>query len=337
MQQANPQPSKLELIDFLKGFSILSIVVYHFLQPIVTHGLAQKGISFGGTGIHLFFLLSGFGLAYSQLGKPLGFVAFIRRKFAKIYLPYVMVVLVTAGISLLMPLFKSHWYALAGHVFLFKMFDESIMSTYGYQFWFISTLFQFYLLFPLLFKLFERLQSKQWMGLVFLLSAAWIALTLQWGEAENRVFNGAFLTYLWEFGLGIWLAQRTKVRKTLPNPSTQLLLLLAGFGLGIYALIGFSGNPNWRATNDLFALTGYTSLAWLLYRFGGTQIRQLFNQLNTWGYPLYLLHMLVLELAKYFAGNQFNLAIAGVTLAATLLVAAQFEQLLRWYYAKMGI
>ena len=337
MQSGQSGVKKFEIIDFLKGFSILTIVLYHFLQPLVPSGLGFRAIAFGGTGIHLFFMLSGFGLAYSQLRKPLAFPIFIKRKFAKIYIPYILVVSITALISLVLPLFPADGYAFWGHVLLFKLFDPNIMSTYGYQFWFISTLFQFYLLFPLLFKLFQRMPTKSWLGLVCLLSGGWIVFTLSLGEAENRVFNGAFFTYLWEFGLGMSLAKQAHSTRKLPNPSNGLLLITASIGLMLYAAIGFSGHPNWRATNDLFALTGYTALAWLLYRLGGSQIRRLFLRINSWGYPLFLLHMLLLEAAKHFAGNQFNTLVASVTLLLAIFCAAQFERLLRWYYGKAGI
>lgn len=337
MQSGQPALQKFELIDFLKGFSILTIVLYHYLQPVFPSGLGFKAIAFGGTGIHLFFMLSGFGLAYSQLRKPLNYGLFIKRKFAKIYIPYMVAVGLTALISLFLPLFPSNGYAFWGHALLYKMFDQYIMSSYGYQFWFISTLFQFYLLFPLLFSIFERSSTKGWLTLVFLLSGAWIALTLYLGEAENRVFNGAFFTYLWEFGLGMLLAKKTLEKQQLPNPSNKQLWLSAGLGLLLYAAIGFSGNANWRATNDVFALTGYTALAWLIYRLGGSQIRRLFLRLNAWGYPLFLLHMLLLEAAKHFSGNQSNIDIILFTLLLAFLAASQFERLLRWYYAKAGI
>ncbi len=35
-------------------------------------------------------------------------------------------------------------------LFLYKMFDNDLIGTYGYQLWFISTIIQFYLLFPLI-------------------------------------------------------------------------------------------------------------------------------------------------------------------------------------------
>ena len=48
-----------EIIDFLKGYSIFTIVVFHYLQFLgLPHPLSEL-INFGGTGVHLFVLLSG--------------------------------------------------------------------------------------------------------------------------------------------------------------------------------------------------------------------------------------------------------------------------------------
>ncbi len=55
---------RFELVDFLKGFSISTIVLMHLLQPHFT-GLMNKALSLGGAGVHVFILCSGFGLYQS--------------------------------------------------------------------------------------------------------------------------------------------------------------------------------------------------------------------------------------------------------------------------------
>jgi len=56
---------RLYFIDFAKGFAMLSIVLLHYSQPYVA-GRWAKAIMIGGSGVHLFFVLSGFGFALSQ-------------------------------------------------------------------------------------------------------------------------------------------------------------------------------------------------------------------------------------------------------------------------------
>ena len=84
-----------EIIDFMKGFSILTIVFMHLIQDYLTNvpALIQKASSFGGTGVHIFFFFcSGFGLFIMQRKKGYSFVEFIKSRFLKyIYLIFFVV------------------------------------------------------------------------------------------------------------------------------------------------------------------------------------------------------------------------------------------------------
>lgn len=81
---------RIEYIDFAKGFAILSIVIFHYCQPYLS-GAWAKAIMIGGTGVHLFFVLSGFGLGLSsQMSSILGFY---KKRFSKILIPYYFAIL----------------------------------------------------------------------------------------------------------------------------------------------------------------------------------------------------------------------------------------------------
>ena len=72
-------------------------------------------INFGGTGVHTFIFVSGFGLYLSHLRHPLPFGAFLKKRFSKIYVPYIIIVTVSAVISLFIPVFTNSAYAFFGH------------------------------------------------------------------------------------------------------------------------------------------------------------------------------------------------------------------------------
>ena len=184
---------RFEIVDFLKGYSIITIVLYHYLQFLHLSSPYDQIIRFGGTGIHLFILLSGFGLYYSHLNKPLTYPAFLRKRISKIYVPYIFVVLVSALIALFIPVYPNSWYALGGHVFLYKMFDESIIGSYGYPLWFISMILQFYLAFHLIVWIKSKLNNIQFLTLALLISAIWIALVILLNKGDERVWNSFFL------------------------------------------------------------------------------------------------------------------------------------------------
>jgi len=145
---------KLDIVDFLRGFSITTIVLMHLLQSYNLPGFLMKATSFGGAGVHVFILCSGFGLYLSHLNKPLGYKDFLKRRFGRIYWPMAVVCIVTAlwmiylGRDVLMPLL--------GNLFLFKMFVPELESSMGGQMWFISTIIQFYIAYPLIIRLIQN-------------------------------------------------------------------------------------------------------------------------------------------------------------------------------------
>jgi peptidoglycan/LPS O-acetylase OafA/YrhL len=142
---------KLKIVDFLRGFSIFTIVLMHLVQSYDIPSWLMKATSFGGAGVHVFILCSGFGLYLSYLHKPLGYKDFIKKRFSRIYFPMAVVCLLTAvwmayqGKDVLMPLLSN--------LLLFKMFVPELESSMGGQMWFISTIIQFYVAWPLIVKL----------------------------------------------------------------------------------------------------------------------------------------------------------------------------------------
>ena len=142
---------KLEIINFLRGFAIFTIVLMHCVQGYLD-GVMHKAVSLGGAGVHVFILCSGFGLYLSYLNKPVGYIDFLRKRFSKIYFPYVIVI---ALYSLwgLYNVGSINWNEVASHIFLYKVFDNQLDISINYHFWFISTIIQFYLFFPLIIKI----------------------------------------------------------------------------------------------------------------------------------------------------------------------------------------
>ncbi len=139
---------RLEYVDFLRGYSILTIVLMHLLQSYQLSGILKNATSFGGAGVHVFIFVSGFGLYLSYLNKPLGYKDFLKRRFGKVYWPMAVICVLTSlwmiylGKDVLMPLLAN--------LFLFKMFVPELESSMGGQMWFISTIIQFYIAWPLI-------------------------------------------------------------------------------------------------------------------------------------------------------------------------------------------
>ena len=179
---------RLDIIDFLRGFSIFTIVVMHLLQMYPISPILMKASSFGGAGVHVFILCSGFGLYLSYLNKPLSYTQFLRRRFLKVYLPYIIVILLSAIIPFYNPS-PDKWLQLLSHLFLFKMFVENYECSFGVQFWFVSTIIQFYLFWPLILRLFK------WGGvfLALFISLVWSSFVGIYELSDYRIWNSFFL------------------------------------------------------------------------------------------------------------------------------------------------
>ncbi|SEN22027.1 Acyltransferase family protein [bacterium A37T11] len=186
---------RLGIVDYLRGYSIFTIIVFHVFQRVPLNDILQKAINFGGTGVHVFVLCSGFGLYLSHLRKPLSYFSFIKKKALKIYIPYIIIVL----LSFLVPFMYQNddrWLDLLSHIFLFKMFVEKFMDSFGAQLWFISMIFQFYFIFPFLANFVDKNKSELNIGLGLLISLLWSVFVCLLGKYEIRVWNGFFLQFL---------------------------------------------------------------------------------------------------------------------------------------------
>lgn len=87
---------KLDVVNFLRGYSIFTIVIMHLVGMLGISGIWEKAAAFGGAGVHVFILCSGFGLYLSYLRKPLGYIAFLKKRFTRIYMPMAVLCVATA-------------------------------------------------------------------------------------------------------------------------------------------------------------------------------------------------------------------------------------------------
>lgn len=285
---------KIELIDFLRGFSIFTIVVMHLCQHH-TEGVLNKALSFGGAGVHVFILCSGFGLYLSYLKKPLPYKDYLKRRFGKVWMPYAIAVLLW-GIWYLASEGFFPLREVASHLLLYKMFSTELDISLCYPYWFISTIVQFYLFWPLI----VRIYKMSWGGYLFLLiSLVWSTVVGVLGLEEERPWGSFFLQYLWEFGLGMWIAERCMMSDgkgerimNIKNYRWWWLIIGAAGGMGLSAFMAWNGGIL-KLYNDIPSLVGYLSVALLIYKIGVKVVNKFFEWANSFSYELYLLHSLV--------------------------------------------
>ncbi|GAB4498970.1 MAG: hypothetical protein OHK0019_35270 [Saprospiraceae bacterium] len=286
--------TRIEYIDFAKGWAIFSIVCYHALQRAELSALLQKAIVFGGTGVHLFFLLSGFGLALSKSSDSA--LHFYKRRLVKVWLPYVLALTISLLASIFFNFFPDRFDAWLAGVGLYQMFSERYIESFGGHFWFISAIIQFYFAFPFLLWLKRKLDNS-WLffGLSLAVSVAWWLTVYVLGKGDSRVWNSCFLQFLWEFALGMTLAEFFKIQNfknwwlSLPTA-----LIFSGIMILMILKMGDAG----KIFNDIPALVGYAAFSIFFFQIGEKflpPLKRFFLWVGGFSYSLYLVHILVLE------------------------------------------
>ena len=290
---------KLDIVNFLRGYSIFTIVLMHLVQSYPLPSWLMKATSFGGAGVHVFILCSGFGLYLSYLNKPLKYKDFLLKRFGRIYWPMAILCLVTAVWMLYIG--EEIWMPLLGNLFLFKMFVPELECSMGGHMWFISTIIQFYLVWPIIVKLIN-VKLGGWLALA--ISLSWATTVYMIGCAEERVWNSFFLQYLWEFCLGMKLAGLYHKRpEALTVLKWKFLIPVCMVAVVLTGLMGVAGFP-WKLYNDIPSLIGYASMALIVYKTGITCINAFFCHTNKFSYEWYLVHILVFQIVKHFAGGR---------------------------------
>lgn len=310
---------RIPQVDYLKGFSILVIILVHLLEimpQIPDIVITMSGV--GGGGVHVFLLCSGFGLYFSHLHHKKGFVEFIRTRFLKIYIPYIVIVLLTALLPWMYEKLEGIP-ALLSHIFLYKMFIPNFTESFGVHFWFISTLFQLYALFiPMCWAREKLKSSRRFFFVISGISVLWWIFTYFAGIAHIRIWGSFCLQYLWEFALGFVLAEAFYKGKSFRIKNWQLLLV-AVLGIGLQTLL-FLLSDALRIINDVPGLIGFASLALLFSNIPFVKV--LCEKISVFSYELYLVHLMVLKTVFHFAQPQTFLMGVFWALAGTLLSIA---------------
>lgn len=291
----------IPIVNYLKGYAIITIAIMHvFFLMGNTPSFILKPVMLGGSGVHVFFFCSGLGLYYSYLHQKTGYLEFLKKRFFKLYLPYIFIVFIT---FLVQGVYygDDKYRVLLSHVLLYKMFVPAYDETFGAQFWFISTIFQLYFVFIPMCKIKNKTQNSGLFFSVFLaISLLWWCICYFFGVGSIRVFNSFFLQYIWEFALGFVIAESIYKGKNIKLPIMGLFVS-AVLGLGLQFAMSLQ-NGNLKLFNDIPAFIGYISLALLLSKC--SIIYEIARRVSFYSYELFLVHVLIYSSVLHFIGNR---------------------------------
>ena len=187
-----PAPAKpavhkafLKGLNTLRAIAALSVCFYHFTNgalPKVIVPFTQHLFSQGGLGVDVFFVLSGFIIPYSLLGKDYrhsGFWPYCKKRLIRINPPAYVAMLLMIMQGLFIDIFIQHKNAYGSHLsvgqILNNVFFTIPFTDYKWIigiFWTLAIEFQFYLFIGLLFALLFESRSLLWFVGAYLLAYA---------------------------------------------------------------------------------------------------------------------------------------------------------------------
>lgn len=356
-QPAPSTGSHFEWLDSVRGMAILWIAFFHFFQtydggrfpwPIKIDSfstfvnLCAPGstlgdiscaiaaifaavIQRGPEGVGVFILFSGFGLTYSlarhKERRPAWGQWYLRR-FAKLFPIYWvahLVFLISPLVSLHDPVdYRFVLSFLGDRVYpVDKMFFYLVPA-----WWFLGLLLELYVVYPLLFRLMQRLGAAKYLALCIIFTSVTRYLLFGVFEADGNYVQGAFFVgRLWEFAAGMVLG---KLMAEAPDRTIEFLTSWRGLlgGAAIYVLGSLAYRPDflYSFSDGLTAMGLSVILIHLAKLF--EKVPGLGRSLATAGvysYGIYLFHQ---PYVTYFGEKMHSLHIGVFFIAASAIIAA---------------
>lgn len=308
-----PQNKNLQLIQLLRGIASLLVVLLHCSRnslETLHRDFCANFFLFGGAGVDIFFVLSGFIITYTSfkfIGKANYSGFFIRRRIVRIYPTYWIIISLFLLLQVLLPSFyRTH--------FSFDL--NNILSTYlllpGHEMvngvsWTLSYEIFFYLLFSLCFFI----PQKKWSFYTATLYAVIIILLPVLGyDFENNNKWLSLVTYPMnvEFFMGIIAAV------LIPKISSQTAVPFIIGGCIIFLMNAVFSNLNFHLLPNtfnrviffgipsFFIITGLVKYELI----NKIRVHNIFLLLGEASYSLYLIH-LPLVVASFKILSKFNM------------------------------
>jgi len=288
----------------MRGIAIICVVLYHWFC-FFSAGVCGLAVRASAQGAHTFFILSAFGLYFSlsQNKNRIDKKWFIRR-LVKVLFPYYLAVLIVcvsiviygiliADVPLALRQFDLNAGSFWATMLLYRSFMDQYLFTINTAWWFVITILQFYLLFPLICYVYQRLPEK-----VFLLAALFINLFYQYFysvafDLHSAVYSKLFPAYLFEYSVGIYLSDLYVRDNAKFNALTLgvwpfaigLILRSCGMWLALNGRVGYAFNNVFTSIG--FFLIAYNIYIWMSY---STSFKACCGWLGKNAFSIFLLH-----------------------------------------------
>lgn len=308
--------------------AILMIVLFHLFDsvhkadPTAFHHLIFKATHFGSQGIHFFFFISAFFLylKYDHISNyNVQFFSWLKKRFYKLYPTYLASIFIITGLYYIFNYQVVSLHEIIVNIIpIIRNFDGYYIHSINGNFWFLHTLIEFYLVFPLLVFLMKKMQTVIFLLFTYFLVITYIIAYTYYFSVDSNALNpysALFINYLYDFSLGMVLAKYFKTDQVLKVNIVSLASIFFVFeGIGFY--LSQTG-PFGRNINDLFFsvasilfIIGFSSLldhALRLAKSSENRLAATINFLSTKIYDIYLVHHPVIKIVLTQLNNYSTL------------------------------
>lgn len=298
-------------IDAMRFCAIFFVTGFHVSRFIGFDNMHSFGkifknlfITGGWLGCCLFFLISGYCLCI-KYDENSNYFEFIKNRLLKILPTYYIAMLIwyfliKMGVAP-KPIGLS---AILSHIFLVHTFDNANFYSMSGVFWFLGVLFNFYLIFPFLYKLQHKMKYGLEILTIFVFA---ISVFLSWHfHIQGSVFNRSILIHLpcFTFGMMLYNKQNTIIFR---NKVLKFLLLVVSIALLLFTKMkDFMGTPiNILAIFDCLLLgTLFISFKNELEKFP-LLLKDLISQVAVASYSIYLYNYIFCTTIPLYKNSTF--------------------------------
>jgi peptidoglycan/LPS O-acetylase OafA/YrhL len=216
---------RLASVDGLRGIAILLIVLFHF--RLMAEGCAPQSrlrallepAQRGGAAIYFFLILSGFSLTHSLIrktrsGRAPAVLDYLFERWRRIAPPYYVATFLYLATAFIQQAINQRalvigegtYRQIIVHLLFVHGFWADTIYAISTPLWFLSMLFQLYLVLPLLFALAEKFGYLLVIPAMVAVSLAWRLFLVYGVRGHFYLADGVFLGHLAEFAIGMWIA-----------------------------------------------------------------------------------------------------------------------------------
>jgi peptidoglycan/LPS O-acetylase OafA/YrhL len=309
---------------------MFTIVLYHILQYVSLPSILARANLLGGAGIYIFLFASSYGLYFSKISS---WTSFYIKRFKKVLVPYYVGITIIFLINFYVGIYPNNFKAYLSHIFLYKMFFEYYTGSFGVHFWFVSTIIQFYLIYPILIKFAEQTKASRFLLISFGISFFYSILVYKLGLYNKRIWYSSVIQYLGIVMLGLAIAKQQWLPRLLKiSVSRYALLFVLGicYTLAINLLMGAAGN----VFNDYGMFMAYFSGCVILFVIGQhvPVIIRIMLWIESFSYSLYITHLFMFALyLKVLVKTKINLVEVPIVIALCILTAILFNKVVNHF------